>query len=183
MTRININGQGQSVRGGTIAIDRTFPGELSGAMSEYEWTSFCDKIDEALAPANSHRKIFMIAVFSVFALITIGILSVVFFGIRSSDDDVGNGIPKILGIAIPFFFAIMIVMIIFGCYISSKMRKVIGDADQVCEDESKKRPNVSFHFRVSIRMLVFFLIANRSILNSSIQLCLMHILWYNRKRE
>ena len=58
MTRITLNGQGYGTgdNGGPITIDRTFPGVLGRIMSEHEWTSFCDKIDEALAPAGPLRK-------------------------------------------------------------------------------------------------------------------------------
>ena len=56
--RININGQGYGTgenEDQSLTIDRTFPGELSGVISEFEWASFCDEIDRAFAPVGPLR--------------------------------------------------------------------------------------------------------------------------------
>ena len=58
MTRITIKGQGYGTgdNGGSVTIDRSVPGDLRRAMSGHEWTSFYDKVDEALAPAGLLRQ-------------------------------------------------------------------------------------------------------------------------------
>ena len=153
MTRINIHGQGYGTgeNGNSISIDRTFPGALSGAMSEYEWTSFCDKVDEALAPAGPLRQqilgsgkygaLFLFVAFGVYALT----FSVGFRG--------GSNLPPFVYPVVGIVF--FLVFVCGGCMsfrpIIKKLQEIIKKVELVCEEESRKRSNVSFHLRVSRR--------------------------------
>ena len=185
MTRITINGQGYGTgdNGGSVTIDRTFPGVLSEAMYEHEWTSFCDKVDEALAPAGQLRE--KILGFGQWYLLIISamftITSVSFFL------DL-NIVPVFVYLIVGGVLALMCVC---GSYmhirsVIKKLQEVKKKVEQVCEEESRKRSNVSFHFRVSEKMLqrnhlVFFLIANRSIPQFiNLTIAYAHIIWYDR---
>ena len=150
MTRITINGQGYGTgdNGGSVTIDRTFPGVLSEAMYEHEWTSFCDKVDEALAPAGQLRE--KILGFGKWYLLIISamftITSVSFFL------DL-NIVPVFVYLIVGGVLALMCVC---GSYmhirsVIKKLQEVKKKVEQVCEEESRKRSNVSFHFRVSER--------------------------------
>jgi hypothetical protein len=44
------------VDGTTQVIDRTFPGILSGKMSQEEWTAFCNRIDVGMEPIGAIIK-------------------------------------------------------------------------------------------------------------------------------
>lgn len=152
MTRISLNGQGTNGAGdGPITIDRSFPGLLSGAMSESEWTSFCDKIDETLAPTNSLRQqalrlllsllLTMVIVIFIYSLITSIGFSI---GFRSSSG--------ILYVMYNVFWFIGIVIILVVNYrrvlpVFQKLQQNKNDFEQICKDETKKRPNVLFHVK------------------------------------
>jgi hypothetical protein len=44
------------IGGNQQVIDRTFPGILSGRMSQEEWTAFCNRIDVGMEPIGAIIK-------------------------------------------------------------------------------------------------------------------------------
>ena len=148
MTRITINGQeyGTGENVGSLTIDRICPGVLCRAMSEHEWTSFCDKIDETLAPAGplkqkirSYGRCDIIIVFANVAMFAV---------------------PSFLPVNIPDFYYPLAGSISFLTFVwagcmryrpAKKLQKIKKKVEQVCEEESRRKSNVSFHFRVSER--------------------------------
>ena len=147
-TRIEINGQGYTTGttpDGSMKIDRCCPGTLDAVMSESEWTSFCDRVDHKLeCLADFKRKAKKMIFICLVSLIILSVLFVVL--------PVPGGLSS-LYIYIPV--SIIVYAILYFYIISPMNRKgneALNDLKQVCDDETKKLPNVSFHLRVSAIM-------------------------------
>ena len=154
MTRITIKGQGYGTgdNGGSVTIDRSVPGDLRRAMSGHEWTSFYDKVDEALAPAGLLRQK-VIGAQKCFMLIIIIVMIVLFvFTPILSYFEVSSVITLlILIVGGVLFFVIFCGSSMRTRSAVKKLQEIKKKVEQVCEEESRKRSNVSFHFRVSER--------------------------------
>lgn len=142
-TRIELIGQGYtsgSNPDGSIKIERPFPGILNGQISESEWTSFCDRVDHKLERlADFKRKAKKMIFICLVSLIILSVLFVVL--------PVPGGLSS-LYIYIPV--SIIVYAILYFYIISPMNRKgneALNDLKQVCDDETKKIPNVSFHLR------------------------------------
>ncbi len=147
-TRIDILGQRGGIHaqpGKNVIIDRKFPGILNGRMSEFEWTSFCDNVDRAIAPIGPLKTqlsrgamrggVLMFAFFAVIAvLVTTRVLS-----------------DKIHMILPPLFIVFMIVPTVLSFrrfkLVAVQLSKIMADLEAVCQAESDKRSDVSFHVR------------------------------------
>ena len=144
MTRITINGQGSGTEdsSGPLTIDRTCPGVLSGFMSEHEWTSFCNKIDEALAPASLLKQK-QDCYGCIFFLLAIAFIPLFF-------------VEKYLNlslfvVAVSLFVFLCVGLVVNSC-VTMKLQEIKKKkVEPVCQEESRKISNVSFHYRVSER--------------------------------
>jgi len=56
MSSFNIEINGQKSFNVPIVIERAMPAELETYMSNGEWNSFCDQVDNALAPAMQFKQ-------------------------------------------------------------------------------------------------------------------------------
>lgn len=56
MSSIRIEITGQSSFNSPVKIDRALPPQLAQHISTFQWESFCNTIDEALAPITHIRK-------------------------------------------------------------------------------------------------------------------------------
>lgn len=151
-TRIELIGQGYtsgSTPDGSIKIERPFPGILNGQISESEWTSFCDRVDQTLLPIadakRQSRK--MKLIYFLLSVILVGVFAIIFFASERRGGYYSSYIFYILpAVYIPLF-------IMNACFMI-RLRKKAGETltqlKQVCEDESNRRSNVSFHVRVSL---------------------------------
>lgn len=148
-TRIELIGQGYtsgSTPDGSIKIERPFPGILNGQISESEWTSFCDRVDQALLPiADMKRKSRkMTLIFYLAFIIFFGVFFAIRFGL-------GGYYSSYISYILP---AVFIPLFIMNVCFMMRLMKMAGETltqlKQVCEDESNRRSNVSFHVRVSL---------------------------------
>ena len=65
---------------GTQIIDRTFPGILSGKLSNREWNAFCEQIDKAVEPSAMTKNWRCILASFVGFGITLAIFTSIIFG-------------------------------------------------------------------------------------------------------
>jgi len=150
-TQIAIHGQGtgmgpQSTPGNAPVIDRSFPGILSGKMSESEWTSFCNDVDKTLEPVGpikgqimAKMKMLACGMFASFAVIA-GITAT-----GALTNSVGFYIYPVLFFSFPL--GIFCVSKRAFASVAGELRKVMTDLEEVCERESARRHDVSFHVR------------------------------------
>lgn len=128
-----------------VTINRTFPAILNGHMTETEWKTFCDRIDEVLVKVGplQQRMILMfvgIGFVMVGGFVAIGVL-------MSSGAFFANpALFPVLGFGSVFLFACCG----FGsvCFTAQQGRVIETDLEKVCNEESARRPNVSIHVRV-----------------------------------
>mmetsp|Transcript_15981 Transcript_15981/g.15378 ORF Transcript_15981/g.15378 Transcript_15981/m.15378 type:complete len:223 (+) Transcript_15981:57-725(+) len=136
-TRIELNGQ---MKIGQIKIERSFPGILNGQMSESEWTNFCDRVDQTLLPiADVRRKKRKMTLIFI-------LLMVIFFGVFAIFITGSGGISFLPFLPV-VIIAPFIINVCFMIRMSKKARETWTQLKQVCEDESNRRSNVSFHVR------------------------------------
>ena len=120
-------------------------------MSEYEWTSFCDKIDETLAPAGPLNRKFV----RYMKILIFVVMASIFICFQKVDLS-----PLV------FVIALLVIIGVNKKHLIPALQeflKVKKKAEQICEEESRKRSNISFHYRVSEKenaskkiMLFFF---------------------------
>ena len=114
-------------------------------MSEHEWRSFCKKIDKALKPVGPLRQNQRCYYRIIEVMVLMLCLTSLFLSTESST-------------AAPFF--VFIVSALVFCFITymgftstkKKLQDVKEKVERICRQESRKKPNVSFHFRVSENM-------------------------------
>ena len=127
---------------GTQIIDRTFPGILSGKISDGEWNAFCEQIDKAVEPIGAMTKsmtknmcILMVASFVVF-----GITGAIF----TMDKGIIYG-PVVLvtcGMILPFYFFAQ-----QGRKVRAEGMKIEAEVVSILTAETSKRAEVSFYLR------------------------------------
>ena len=150
-TRIELIGQGYtsgSTPDGSIKIERPFPGILNGQISESEWTSFCDRVDQALLPiADMKRKSRkMKLIYFLLSVILVGVFFAIIFLVPRGD----YYSPYIFYILPAVYIPLFIMNACFMIRLRKKAGETLTQLKQVCEDESNRRSNVSFHVRVSL---------------------------------
>lgn len=129
---------------GTQIIDRTFPGILSGKISDGEWNAFCEQIDKAVEPIGAMMKsmmkntcILMVAVFVVFG-ITVAIT-------RMTGDKgriYGPVVFVTCGMILPFYFFAQ-----QARKVRAEGMKIEAEVVSILTAETNKRVEVSFHLR------------------------------------
>ena len=150
-TRIELIGQGYtsgSNPDGSIKIERPFPGILNGQISESEWTSFCDRVDQTLLPIadakRQSRK--MKLIYFLLSVILVGVFFAIIFLVPRGD----YYSPYIFYILPAVYIPLFIMNACFMIRLRKKAGETLTQLKQVCEDESNRRSNVSFHVRVSL---------------------------------
>ena len=149
-TRIELIGQGYtsgSTPDGSIKIERPFPGILNGQISESEWTSFCDRVDQTLLPIADAKRQFrkMKLIYFLLSVILVGVFAIIFFVSRGRyySYNIFYILPAVI-------FPLSIINACFMIRLRKKAGETLTQLKQVCEDESNRRSNVSFHVRVSL---------------------------------
>ena len=129
---------------GTQIIDRTFPGILSGKISDGEWNAFCEQIDKAVEPIGAMTKSMMKNVGILMAASFVG------FGITAAIFTMTGDKGFIYG---PVFFVtcVMTLPFYFFAQQARKMQaegmKIEGEVVSILTAETNKRAEVSFHLR------------------------------------
>ena len=125
---------------GTHVIDRTFPGTLSGKMSEGEWTAFCNRIDVAMEPIGALIKSVRreTCIYAATFLTLCGIATM--FWIRGTTY-----------LASFTFFSSFLATVFFHRHtrqmIKHRSRQIEEDIVVILNDETNQRSDVSFHLR------------------------------------
>lgn len=144
MSSIRIEITGQSSFNSPVKIDRAQPLQLAQHISTFQWESFCNTIDEALAPITHTRKNATRQMMCGFGI------SLVIFAL--------NGILGATGLAFSIYWLMPIIGIAFvavpACMSSSAVRTATNSFNEVIEEvrtilsaESSKSPCVSFHLK------------------------------------
>jgi len=129
--RIDFEG-GNGWCNGPQIIDRTFPGILSGKLSNLEWNAFCKQIDKAFEPTCAIMKYSrcILAGFVVFGMMLIVLFPLI--------------VVEYLSISGPVYGICF--MIILGMLLAERMR-IEREVVSILMAESNKRAEVSFHLR------------------------------------
>lgn len=134
--RIEINGQ-RGFCDQEITVSRSMPAVLSDRMLYSSWTLFCDKLDEALAPATKARRhslIYTILLISfVIVMIIIGMVFV-------SSSSMASYIPYLIA-----FVATVGGFCIIWCWTARVRNRVEEEMEKVCDGTSAMHPGVSFY--------------------------------------
>lgn len=150
--RIELQGQTTSSFNvsSTVSIDRSIPALLGDRMSNQEWISFCDNVDQALEPAQTIRKQLACCTFLSVAA-SIGIfIAIAVMGATGRIFSIGSG-GGFNPVYIVLFIAFIVAPTSIQCYIIKKrsegLSKVYDDLRTVINAESSKRSDISFHLR------------------------------------
>lgn len=149
--RIDLHGQGYTTSytaNGDVTIDRAFPGLLDGFMSQFEWTTFCDRIDEALRPVSALKKK-MRMYYCLYVLLFVGMSAAI--PILATSDIAYNLVSSAayVPILVVIFCVPMGLFYFLARRMTMKAKEILAGVQKVCDEESAKRSNVSFHIRVS----------------------------------
>mmetsp|Transcript_34717 Transcript_34717/g.75984 ORF Transcript_34717/g.75984 Transcript_34717/m.75984 type:complete len:250 (+) Transcript_34717:92-841(+) len=142
--RIDLTGQqGGACASDPIRISRVQPAAMANYMSSAAWTSFCDKVDDALKPLDQVRRISRLTFVAFFALFLVFMILPILT--ISSDPSSGMNFPFIGFIIGPLL--LMAGMIGMQCYAKQKSTNALKGLEAVCEDISKQYSQLSFHVR------------------------------------
>jgi len=123
-----------------VQINRTFPAILNGHLSMHTWNEFCNRVDEALVPANKAKKRLGVGIKLFFGLsFTLVLVQILLISV-----DMGPSIPFL------FFFAVAILMLSFSCLTAKMACSTSGafeEVKRVCTEMSNRYPDVSINVR------------------------------------
>jgi len=147
--RINLIGQGYTTghsADGLIHIDRSMPGILHQHMGQSQWINFCDRVDSTLIELGPVRKKVRNAlrISGIISLVLFGTIAGVFASgvvFRAGSYYVFPILGVLFAIVPTFIYCRMIAPVM------TKVRKTLSDLEIICNEESSKYSNLSFHLR------------------------------------
>ena len=143
-SRIDIQGQHGLCDGDGVKVSRTMPALLNGHMTDIQWNQLCDRLDEALQPLAKAKRIQVIlsgitaSLFVLFMIIPI---------LMYSNVDADTNFDKWF-----ILFLVGPLVLILGSVAANMWNKkhtasARNALTAVCEEESRKSPQMSFHVR------------------------------------
>lgn len=141
MSAFNIEINGQKSFNVPIVIERAMPAQLETYMSNGEWNSFCDQVDNALAPAMLFKQNTM-ARFKLLCSIPLALM-LAFVGVSSS----GILTPSDPGFIVMFLIWPVVVFLVFKWLMSKTVREsnqIKADMGSAVDTENLKRSDVTF---------------------------------------
>ncbi len=143
--RVDFSPSGYGLCNANVTINRACPAILNGHMTETEWKTFCDRVDEVLAKVGPLQQR-MVLMFAASGFVMMGGFIAIGVLMSSGAFFANPAIFPVIGFGSVF---------LFGCcgfgsiiFTAQQGRAIEVDLEKVCNEESARRPNVSIHVRV-----------------------------------
>eukprot|EP00562_Extubocellulus_spinifer_P032409 CAMPEP_0178706930 /NCGR_PEP_ID=MMETSP0699-20121125/15700_1 /TAXON_ID=265572 /ORGANISM="Extubocellulus spinifer, Strain CCMP396" /LENGTH=235 /DNA_ID=CAMNT_0020354825 /DNA_START=316 /DNA_END=1023 /DNA_ORIENTATION=- len=126
--------------GKKIRISRVQPSAMTNYMTSSSWTSFCDKIDEALMPLDRVKRNHLLS-FIAFVPLNVALMIIAYFLTTRTKLRVPVVTPTVL------VLLGMAGMIGVKSYAEKRLQKVLQCVEAICEDTSNQYSQISFHVK------------------------------------